>query len=81
MAKKHKKMVLKLPRRGTTLADYQKKGFSALDRVLESGNGAALIAAAKMIFEATGMLKTEPPKTVDTVTVEFGDATKAENIE
>ena len=42
---------------------YQKRGFTALNKVLAGNNGAALLAAAKMIFEATGMLNQAPPPT------------------
>jgi hypothetical protein len=70
----HKKKIkiLKFPKKGVSMLDYQQKGFAALDKVLQSGNGAALVAAAKMIFEATGLLKAQDSKPDDIFTVEFG---------
>ena len=55
-----------------SLDEYKDRAFEALNKVLDGNNGAALIAAAKMIFDATGVLKPEkPPETTGPQIVEF----------
>jgi len=70
--RKKNKIILRMPQKNVSMRDYQEKGFAALDKVLQSNNGAALVAAAKMIFEATGLLKPENTAPPETMTVEFG---------